>query len=178
MAALFGVLGFAFADSIARNMGLAPSGKGFWNSAAYWGLTSAIAIGGAAIGYYAGAAITKAAAGYLSQNPHYIIKVANQCRPLFVTIMYLLGLDPFRYMPDASKFTALAQALNGLTLSQKWAQSFCEAAQRFGRKIFFDEAHNGYGYHIHLCGKYGQKLEKIHIVITEYVWEYLKEIFG
>ena len=171
-------LGFAFADSIARNLGLAPSGKGFWKAAAYWALTEAIAIGGAVIGWYAGSAIIKYVTEYLTDNVSYIIKVAAQRRSSFSLIMRFLGLNPFDYIHDAGKLNALARELNGFKLPQQWAYSFCHSAYSFGLKLIFDEPHGGYGYHIHLCGQRGQKLDGLHLVVGRYIWEALKAIWG
>ena len=178
MLVIFGVVGFAFADWVARSLGLAPKGKGFWNASAYWALTSAIAIGGAAIGWYAGTAITEAAVGYLAANPQSIVRLANKYSSLFKIIMVCLGMNPFQYMPDAGKMTALARALNGITIPQQWAQTFCELANKFGRKLLFDTPHGKYGYHIHLCGTRGQKLEELHLTVAKKVWEILKRYFG
>ena len=181
LAALFGVIGFAIADHIARGLGLAPSGKGIWNSTRYWALTGAIAVGGAAIGWFAGAAITKIVVAYISKNPSIIIRIANKCGgTLFTTIMYFLGINPFNYVADVSKLTALARALNAswFVLPKSWAQAFCNLAEKWGRKLFFDPPHGGYKYHIHLGGQTGQRLEALHIQVLKSVWDFLKRVFG
>lgn len=38
--------------------------------------------------------------------------------------------------------------------------------------------HGSYGYHIHLGGKKGQKLDELHLQVTKSVWEFLKKLFG
>ncbi len=180
LAALFGVIGFAIADCIARGLGLFPSGKGFWNATMYWALTGAIAVGGAAIGWFAGAAIVKIVVTYISKSPSIIIKIANKCGvSLFTTIMYFLGINPFNYVSDASQLTALARALNSswFALPKAWAQAFCNLANKMGRKLFFDVPHGRYGYHIHLGGQNGQRLEGLHFQVVKSVWNFLKKLF-
>lgn len=180
LATIFGIIGFAFADSIARGLGLAPSGKGWWNSTKYWALTGAIAIGGAAIGWFAGTTITKLVVKYLSKNKDNIIKIANKCGgSLFKTIMSFLGINPFDFISDPSKLTALARALNSskFVLPKSWGQAFCDLANKLGRKLFFDSPHGKYGYHIHLGGNYGQKLDGLHFQVSKSVWNFLKNKF-
>ncbi len=181
LAAICGIIGFMLADYIARSMGLAPTGKGFWNATKYYAFTAAVAIGGAALGWFAGGLIIKATVRYLIKNPNNVVKLATQCGgKLFLLIMSFLGINPFDYITDPGKLTALARALNSswFALPESWARSFCKLADKWGRDLFFHSPHGRYTYHIHLSGQQGQKLEDLHFQVTKAVWEFLKKLFG
>ena len=81
LAAAFGVVGFVIGDYIARGCGLSPSGKGAWK---YWVLRSAVAVGGVALGWFAGGLITELLVKYLSRNPSIMLKLSSKMGSKFL----------------------------------------------------------------------------------------------
>lgn len=143
----------------------------------YWALRSAIAVGGATIGWFAGSLLAKSVASYLKMHPDVVFKMTAKIgSSSFYSIMKFLGINPFTLSMDSGKFIGVARALNSqkITLSYEWAVNLYKKATQFGYKIALDEPHGGYSWHIHLL-KNGKRINGIHIQVVKSVWDYLKK---
>lgn len=80
-----GIAGWYFGDYVAKKIGLAPSGKGFWNATAYWAVRGLVVAGGAVLGYVAAGVLTKILTSFLYAHPAVLAKM-----PFF--IRWLLGM--------------------------------------------------------------------------------------
>ncbi len=77
-AVIGGVCGWSFGDYIARGLGLAPKGKGWWNATRYWAVRAGVVVGGAVIGWFAGTTIINLAKQFLIKQPTLILTVINK----------------------------------------------------------------------------------------------------
>ena len=73
-----GVAGYYFGDFIARNLGLAPKGKGAWIAARYWVVRSAAVVGGSALGWFASKILTNSVKTYLLNKPSLLPSVVKK----------------------------------------------------------------------------------------------------
>lgn len=166
-AVIFGIAGWHFGGWVAYNVVKKKNWK-------YWALRSAIAVGGAAIGWFAGSLLAKSVALYLKMYPDVVFKMTAKIgSSSFYSIMKFLGINPFTLSMDSGKFIGVARALNSqkITLSYEWAVNLYKKATQFGYKIALDEPHGGYSWHIHLL-KNGKRINGIHIQVVKSVWDY------
>lgn len=84
-AAIGALAGWAFGDFVAKNLELEG-----WK---YWTVRAAVTVGGTAIGWVAGSAITSAVASFLTANPANMLSLAHKLGPsMFSTAMKFLGI--------------------------------------------------------------------------------------
>ena len=105
-AVIFGIAGWHFGGWVAYNVVKKKNWK-------YWALRSAIAVGGAAIGWFAGSLLAKSVASYLKIHPDVVFKMTAKIgSSSFYSIMKFLGINPFTLSMDSGKFIGVASALN------------------------------------------------------------------
>ena len=164
-AAIGAVAGWAFGDYMASKLGLDG-----WK---YWAVRGAVTVGGAAIGWFAGTAISKVAATYLSENPTMLFKLgASLGSTKFVFAMKFLGINPFETISDSGKFIGIINKFFNTPKVQvglDWAKTIIQKAQEFGYDIRLDSGHPGTKWeeiaHLNI-GKY-------HVAIDPKIWDLL-----
>ena len=168
LAAVFGVVGYLIGDYIARGCGLSPLGKGAWK---YWALRSAVAIGGAALGWFAGGLITKQLVKYLSRNPRIILKLSSKLGPkVLVSILNSLGINPIGLMDKSLLMGFLQTVFNNpkVTMPSAWVKALLPIAEKFGWSIRLDSGHIGTAWNfIHL------HIGKVHIAIHKSIISFI-----
>ena len=171
LAAIFGLVGYAIGDHIARGCGLSPSGRGSWK---YWILRSAVAIGGAALGWFAGSLVIKLAVDFIAKNPRILLSLAvKKGAPLIINILWVLGINPLSMMDKSLMMGFLNDFFNKtkLTLPSSWAESLVEIANKFGLHVELHSPHLGNAWCFpHL------KINNLHVRISEEVFSLIKKL--
>ena len=176
-AAIGGVLGVFFGDSIARLMGLSPSGN-WWNRTKYWVVRAAVIIGGAAIGYLIGTAIVKLVAVLIQANPTIVFNLANKLGiSTTIKIMKAFGLNFMSLMPAGTLINFADKYLSSpsLKLSLDFVKMLYEACKKLGISMSVHTGHPGTEWnvlHLHI-GK-----RRIHLALLEEAYNWLKGILG
>ena len=169
-AAIGGVLGVFFGDSIARLMGFAPN-QNFWRATTYWAIRAAVIIGGAAIGYLVGTGIIKLVATFIKANPTVVIKLIKSLEVSTTTkIMNIFGLNFMSYMSSGMLISFAQQVLSkpSLKLSLDFVKLLYNACKAKGIKMTVDAGHPGTlwnFFHLHI-GK-----NRVHIGLVKAAYE-------
>lgn len=165
---MFGIVGFAIGDYIARSCGFYPSGK---NATKYWLLRSAIAVGGAALGWIAGGLITKYLIKYLSKNPQIIFQLSSKLGSKFiVNALQFFGINPIGLMSKSMLMGFLQSVFNNpnVIMPSEWIKMLLPIADNFGWLIRLDYGHVGTAWNfIHL------HIGKVHIAILKSIVEFI-----
>ena len=165
-AAIGALAGWAFGDFVAKNLGLEG-----WK---YWTVRAAVTVGGGAIGWFAGSAITSAVSSFLTANPAKMLSLAHSLGPsVFSTAMKFLGINPALLINDSGKFYGLLQtAFNTphVQIGYEWAKALIQKAQQFGISVRLDAPHNNNWNVWHLnIGKY-------HVAINSQIIDAIKKL--
>ena len=137
-AAIGALAGWAFGDFVAKNLELEG-----WK---YWTVRAAVTVGGTAIGWVAGRAITSAVASFLTANPANMLSLAHKLGPsMFSTAMKFLGINPALLINDSGKFYGLLRkAFNvpHVQVGYEWEKALIQKAQQLGISVRLDAPHN------------------------------------
>lgn len=167
---LGGIAGWAFGDYVATNLGLEG-----WK---YWAVRGAVTAGGAAIGWFAGAAISKVAAGFLKANPSAVFKLASTMgSSAFVSAMKFLGINPFTLASDSGKFIGMIKDVFNTPVVQiglDWAKTLIQKATNWGYDIRLDPGHVGTKWE----GIWHLNIGKYHVAIDPDIVDAVKKILG
>ena len=173
---LFGIIGWSIGDYLALKIVKKKNWK-------YWAFRSAIAVGGAAIGWFAGSLITTYVGKYLSANPWQLFRLIDKVSPRIVyRILSFLGVNPFDLVNDRSRFIGILKRFNDKSVvitSYEWIVELCQKANQLGYRIMLHPEHKdrGYTWHLHILDG-TKKLNDIHVQVTKVIYELLKRLFG
>ena len=173
---LFGIIGWSIGDYLALKIVKKKNWK-------YWAFRSAIAVGGAAIGWFAGSLITTYVGKYLSANPGQLFRFIDKVSPRIVyRILSFLGVNPFDLVNDRSRFIGILKRFNDKSVvitSYEWIVELCQKANQLGYRIMLHPEHEEYGYtwHLHILDG-TKKLNYIHVQVTKVIYELLQRLFG
>ena len=173
---LFGIIGWSIGDYLALKIVKKKNWK-------YWAFRSAIAVGGAAIGSFAGSLITTYVGKYLSANPGQLFRFIDKVSPRIVyRILSFLGVNPFDLVNDRSRFIGILKRFNDKSVvitSYEWIVELCQKANQLGYRIMLHPEHEEYGYtwHLHILDG-TKKLNYIHVQVTKVIYELLQRLFG
>ena len=176
-AVLGAVVGVALGDFVARNMGLAPSGKGRWNAVKYWAVRAAVVAGAAAIGYLVGTGIVKLVGLYVKSNPGVSISLIKKYGiDTSVKIMNTFGINFLKYMKPGTLINFVANWFNSPTkkMSLGFTKLLVEACKALGLQFEFHTGHKGTWDvpHLHIGNHKG------HLALVEAAAEWIKSLLG
>ena len=89
-----------------------------------------------------------------------------------------LGLNPFKIVGSSTLFVEFCRVFSNKSfyLSLEWAKKLISKAAQWGYRIEVDPPQNGWGWHMHLIKANGDRLNAIHLQITEAVYRILQAL--
>ena len=172
------VFGIAFGDSIARSMGLAPSGKGIWNATKYYAVRAAVTVGTAALGYLVGTGIIKCVSIYIKGNPTATITLVKKLgADTAAKIMNAFGLNFMKYMKKGTLISFIANWFNEPTkkMSLEFTKLLIDACDALGIGYEFHSGHNKTKWnipHLHIGNHKG------HLALSGTAVSWIKRLLG
>ena len=138
MAAIFGLVGFAIGDFVAKGLGYSRGWK-------YWAIRSAVAVGGGILGWFSARLVTKILTSYVIKNPAIIMRIAEKHGgKLVVTAMRFLGINPTKIFTSSKLMAFITKVFNGnpkLIMPDAWVKSLIKVAERYRWIIRLDAPH-------------------------------------
>ena len=173
-AAIGGVVGVLFGDSVARNFGLTPKRT----PVRYWAVRVAVIVGGAAIGYLIGTAIVKLVSLFVKAHPTVTINLIKKFGVKATTkIMNIFKLNFMKYMKAGTLINFVANWFSSpdKKMPLSFVKLLIEACKGIGIKVVYDAGHKGTGWnipHLHLGNHKG------HLALASEAVEWVKKILG